>query len=68
MRWGCTVGGGFVIVPALALVLKFPMPTAVATSLLVIAVNSAVALAARAVPAPSTGAQPWCSPPQPSPV
>ena len=42
------VGGGFVIVPALALVLKFPMPIAVGTSLLVIAVNCAVGLAARA--------------------
>ena len=42
------VGGGFVIVPALALVLGFSMPAAVGTSLLVIAVNTAVALAARA--------------------
>ena len=42
------VGGGFVIVPALVMVLGYPMPTAVGTSLLVIAVNSAAALAARA--------------------
>ncbi len=42
------VGGGFVIVPALALVLEFPMGVAIGTSLLVIAVNAAVALAARA--------------------
>jgi len=42
------VGGGFVVVPALALLLEFPMPIAVGTSLLVIAMNSAVALAARA--------------------
>ena len=42
------VGGGFVIVPALVLVLEFPMPIAVGTSLLVIAINTAVALAARA--------------------
>ena len=42
------VGGGFVIVPALALVLEFPMGPAIGTSLLVIAVNTAVALAARA--------------------
>ena len=41
------VGGGFAIVPALVLVLRFPMPTAIATSLLVIAINSATALAAR---------------------
>jgi uncharacterized protein len=41
------VGGGFVIVPALVLALGFPMPTAVGTSLLVIAINSATALAAR---------------------
>ena len=42
------VGGGFVIVPALALVLEFPMGVAIGTSLLVIAVNIAVAFAARA--------------------
>ncbi len=41
------VGGGFVIVPALALVLKLPMPQAIGTSLLVIAINSAVALTTR---------------------
>jgi uncharacterized membrane protein YfcA len=41
------VGGGFVIVPALVLVLGFEMPVAVGTSLLVIVVNSAVALVAR---------------------
>jgi hypothetical protein len=41
------VGGGFVIVPALTLVLGFTMPQAVGTSLLVIAVNVATALAAR---------------------
>lgn len=41
------VGGGFVIVPALALLLKLPMPEAIGTSLLVIAINSAVALASR---------------------
>lgn len=42
------VGGGFVLVPALVLALAFPMPVAVGTSLLVIAVNSATALGARA--------------------
>jgi uncharacterized protein len=42
------VGGGFVIVPALALVLHLPMPQAVGTSLVVIAVNSGAALLARA--------------------
>jgi uncharacterized membrane protein YfcA len=41
------VGGGFVIVPALVLALGFTMPEAVGTSLLVIAVNSTVALATR---------------------
>ena len=41
------VGGGFVIVPALVLALGFDMPEAVGTSLLVITVNSAVALATR---------------------
>jgi len=42
------VGGGFVVVPALVLVLGFDMPVAVGTSLLVIACNSLVALASRA--------------------
>jgi len=41
------VGGGFIIVPALVLALGFDMPSAVGTSLLVIAVNCAVALASR---------------------
>jgi uncharacterized membrane protein YfcA len=41
------VGGGFVIVPALTLLLHLDMPAAIGTSLLVIAVNSAVGLAAR---------------------
>ena len=38
------VGGGFLIVPALVLVLGLPMRAAVGTSLLVIAINSAAAL------------------------
>jgi uncharacterized membrane protein YfcA len=42
------VGGGFVIVPALVVALRFPMARAVGTSLLVIALNAVVALAARA--------------------
>ncbi|MGY1706190.1 sulfite exporter TauE/SafE family protein [Geodermatophilus sp. SYSU D00697] len=42
------VGGGFVIVPALTLVLRLPMGHAVGTSLVVIAVNSGAALVARA--------------------
>ena len=41
------VGGGFVIVPALVLSLAMSMPTAVGTSLVVIALNSAVALSMR---------------------
>ncbi len=41
------VGGGFIIVPALVLTLKYDMPTAVGTSLVVISLNSAVALLAR---------------------
>ncbi len=40
------VGGGFVVVPVL--VLGFDMPNAAGTSLVIIAVNSAVALAVRA--------------------
>ena len=42
------VGGGFLVVPALVLALDFPMPVAVGTSLLVIAMNSATSLMARA--------------------
>lgn len=42
------VGGGFLVVPALVLALGFPMPVAVGTSLLVIAINSATSLLARA--------------------
>jgi uncharacterized membrane protein YfcA len=42
------VGGGFVIVPALTLALGMPMALAVGTSLVVISINSAGALLARA--------------------
>jgi uncharacterized protein len=42
------VGGGFVVVPALVLILGFDMPAAAGTSLVVIAINSAAALASRA--------------------
>lgn len=42
------VGGGFAVVPALVLVLGLPMPVAIGTSLVVIAVNSTTALLARA--------------------
>lgn len=41
------VGGGFAVVPALVMVLALPMPQAVATSLVVITINSATALMAR---------------------
>ncbi len=41
------VGGGFAVVPALVLVLGYPMPVAVGTSLVVITINSLTALAAR---------------------
>jgi uncharacterized membrane protein YfcA len=41
------VGGGFVVVPALVLALGFDMPTAVGTSLVVIAINSASSLLSR---------------------
>ncbi|MGW8553742.1 TSUP family transporter [Streptomyces tubercidicus] len=49
------VGGGFVVVPALTLVLGLEMPVAVGTSLLVILINSLTALATRA----GTGALDW---------
>ncbi len=41
------VGGGFLVVPALVLVLEFPMPVAVGTSLLIIAINTGTSLVAR---------------------
>lgn len=41
------VGGGFIIVPVLVVALGLAMPQAVGTSLVVIALNSGVALAAR---------------------
>jgi uncharacterized membrane protein YfcA len=41
------VGGGFVVVPALTLIMGFAMPEAIGTSLLVVTINSAIALVAR---------------------
>ncbi len=41
------VGGGFVVVPVLTLLLGYAMPQAIGTSVLVVAINAAVALAAR---------------------
>lgn len=41
------VGGGFIIVPALTLGLRFAMPEAIGTSLLIIAINSVTALVPR---------------------
>lgn len=41
------VGGGFAVVPALTLLLKFPTRVAIGTSLVVIVVNAAMALAMR---------------------
>lgn len=42
------VGGGFAVVPALTLLLKFPTKEAIGTSLVVIGINAAVALGMRA--------------------
>ncbi len=42
------VGGGFLIIPVLVIALRMPMTYAVGTSLLIIAINSAAALATRA--------------------
>jgi uncharacterized membrane protein YfcA len=52
------VGGGFVVVPALVLALGLPMKQAAGTSLVVIAVTSAAALAARV----GSGVQPDWAP------
>ena len=43
------MGGGFIIVPALALVVRLPMTRAVGTSLAVIAINCAAGLASATV-------------------
>ncbi|HEU5474920.1 MAG TPA: sulfite exporter TauE/SafE family protein [Actinophytocola sp.] len=48
------VGGGFIVVPALALALGLDTATAVGTSLVVITVNSATALASRVATQPLT--------------
>lgn len=42
------VGGGFAVVPALTLLLKFPAKEAIGTSLVVIVINAGIALAMRA--------------------
>lgn len=42
------VGGGFLVVPALVVALRMPMPTAVGTTLLVIVLNSVSSLVSRA--------------------
>jgi hypothetical protein len=42
------VGGGFLIIPVLVVALGLPMPTAIGTSLVVVAINSAAGFAAHA--------------------
>jgi uncharacterized membrane protein YfcA len=42
------VGGGFVVVPALVLILRLPMDIAVGTSLVIVATNALASLSARA--------------------
>ena len=46
------VGGGFLIIPVLVIVLGLPMTTAIGTSLVIVAVNSAAGFAAHASDAP----------------
>jgi uncharacterized membrane protein YfcA len=52
------VGGGFVTVPALAVAMRLPAVVATATSLVVIAVNSAAALTTRVLGGEVAGV-PW---------
>ncbi len=59
-------GGGFLVVPALALLGGLPMPVAVGTSLLVIAMKSFAGLAGYLSSVSITGASPPPSPPPPS--
>jgi hypothetical protein len=47
------VGGGFIVVPALVMILGYPMSVAAATSLLVIALNAAVSLSIHAGNSPN---------------
>jgi hypothetical protein len=56
------VGGGFLIIPALVLLLGLPMATAVGTSLLIIVANSAAGLVAHAGDAHLDYRSPRCSP------
>ncbi len=46
------VGGGFIVVPALVMILRYSMPVATATSLLIIALNAAVSLSIHAGSSP----------------
>lgn len=46
------VGGGFLVIPVLVIVLGLPMTTAIGTSLVIVAVNSAAGFAAHAGDAP----------------
>jgi uncharacterized membrane protein YfcA len=46
------VGGGFLVIPVLVIALGLPMTTAIGTSLLIVAVNSAAGFAAHAGEAP----------------
>ncbi|MGA4506637.1 sulfite exporter TauE/SafE family protein [Propionibacteriaceae bacterium G1746] len=55
------VGGGFMIVPALTLVLGVPMKKAAGTSLMVIAINCVAALVTRLVTAPAEVQPQWSS-------
>ena len=60
------VGGGFLVVPALMLALAMPIEHAAGTSLVVIAVTSVAALAARQSAGLSfDGSSSSCSPPRP---
>lgn len=53
------VGGGFMIVPALTVVLGVPMKKAAGTSLMVIAISCVTALVTRFISAPSEVQAPW---------
>jgi uncharacterized membrane protein YfcA len=53
------VGGGFLIVPALVMVVGLPMPQAVGTSLLVIAMNSLAGLAGHLAGPSALGSLDW---------
>ncbi len=58
------VGGGFLVIPALVLLLGLPMPVAVGTSLVIIVLNALAGFAAHAGAAWTTASPAGSAPPR----